>query len=80
MILDEYKKQIVKQNKRIFTPNFDYKAKLQAVMKLEKHTIALNKERPYYIINLDHDFHKNAMVEFHLKVAKLEELDIMVKS
>lgn len=49
-------------------------------MRHEKQVALQNKDRPFFIFKINYDVHRNNIVEFHLQIASLEHLDIMIKS
>ena len=80
MILDEYKNDMRIQNKRFFQNNIDYRSKLQSMAKQQKHINEINKERPFYIFNIDHHLGFNNKVVFNMKVTEIDNTTFFMKS
>lgn len=70
-MLEEYKKDLKIRSKKAFTMNFDYKTKMQAIKDLGKKDQELGKDRAYFIINIEHQFIRNVLVIFHLKITEM---------
>lgn len=71
-MLSNYKYEVKLINKLAFAANIDYRAKLQALSKFQHKEAAKNKDRKFYIYNIDHDIIKGNKVEFHLKIESRE--------
>eukprot|EP00347_Sterkiella_histriomuscorum_P000943 403373932 len=81
IVIEDYRRELKIQNKKVFQPNFDYRVKLQALAKLQKQIVAQNTGRDYFIFNIDHEYYsQDRTVEFHMKIAKIENNEVFFKS
>ncbi len=79
-ILEEYKRDLKIQNKKVFQSNLDYRSKLQAMARLQKSIGEKNRERPFFIFIIDHKLGKNNYVVFNMKITEIEDNTFFVKS
>ena len=79
VMLEEYKKDLKIMGKKAFVPNFDYKTKLQSLARLAKNNQEKLKQRPYFIISVEHYVSDKELVHFTMKIVELDSTyDVMV--